>query len=99
MKNLLAATIISTLTMAGLVSAGMQGQGAHPDANKPEYKEQRPGGYNYRSNEIDKDADRSISKQEARVNRHLFENFDKIDKNGDGKLSRAELSAFHPELD
>ena len=99
MKNLLAATIISTFALAGPVSAGMQGQGAHPDANKPEYKEERPGGYNYRINEVDKDADRSISKQEARVNRHLFEHFDKIDKNGDGKLDKAELSAFNAALD
>ncbi len=92
MKILLVPTIISALAMAGLVSAGMQGQGARPDAPVPEYKEEKPGGY--RIGELDKDADRSISKQEARVNRHLFEHFNKVDQNGDGKLDKAELSAF-----
>ncbi|HEX2238110.1 MAG TPA: EF-hand domain-containing protein [Gammaproteobacteria bacterium] len=94
MKNLLAATMISALALAGPVSAGMQGQGAAPDAKKPEYKEPNPGPYGYRLMEMDKDADKSISKQEARVNRHLFEHFNKIDQNGDGKLDKAELSAF-----
>jgi hypothetical protein len=45
MKGMFAATIISALAMTSPVSAGMQGQGAHPDADKPEYKENNPGGY------------------------------------------------------
>jgi hypothetical protein len=92
MKIRLVPTIISALAMAGAASAGMQGQGARPDTTKREYKEEKPGGY--RIDELDKDVDTTISKQEARVKRHLFEHFNKIDKNGDGKLDKAELSAF-----
>jgi hypothetical protein len=45
MKRLLAATMISALALTGSVSAGMQGQGAHPDENKPEHEEENSGGY------------------------------------------------------
>jgi hypothetical protein len=45
MKRLLAATMISALALAGPVAPGMQGQDAYPDANKPEYEEENPGGY------------------------------------------------------
>ena len=92
MKNILALAMAFILGAAGVASAGMQGQGAKPDAQKPEFKEQNPGGY--RLGDMDKDVDRSISRKEAKVNRHLTEQFDKLDKNGDNKLSKQELEAF-----
>jgi hypothetical protein len=99
MKSLL--TLVSalvsafTLSTAGYALAGMQGQGAGPEGKEiPEYMEKRPGGYNYRINEIDQDADRYISRQEARVNRHLFEQFDQLDQNNDNRLDKSELAAF-----
>lgn len=77
---------------AGIATAGMQGQGPKPDAKKPEYEEKKPGGYRFYN--IDKDADKHISKGEAKVNRHLTEQFDKLDKNNDNKLDKSELAAF-----
>jgi hypothetical protein len=68
--------IISALALAGSVLAGMQGQGAQPDAPKPEYKEENPGGY--RTSDI---AD------------YIQEHYMSLDINGDGCLSREELSA------
>ncbi len=94
MKILLVPTIISALAMAGLVSAGMQGQGAHPTAKKPEYKEPNPGPYGYRLMEMDEDADTYVTRDDARVNRPLTEHFDKLDKNNDNKLDKSELAAF-----
>jgi hypothetical protein len=72
----------------------MQGQGATPDAQKPEYKEKKPGGYRYEFNNMDMDADRYISREEAKVNRHLFEQFEQLDKDNDNRLDKTELSAF-----
>jgi hypothetical protein len=73
----------------------MQGQGAGPEGKEiPEYEEKRPGGYNYKINEIDQDADRHISREEARVNRHLLEQFGRLDTNKDNKLDKLELAAF-----
>jgi hypothetical protein len=94
MKSILAPTIAMAVGFTTPVFSGMQGQGAHPDADKPEYEEQKPGGYNFKIDHIDRDADTAISKQEARINRHLFEHFDEIDKDNNGKLNKAELSAF-----
>lgn len=37
------ATAIAFAFSAGTASAGMSGQGTHPDAKKPEYKEKNPG--------------------------------------------------------
>ncbi len=76
MKSLLAPTIIFALAMAGPVSAGMQGQGARPDAPKPEYKEEQPGGY-----------------RTSDTAKKVQEQFKSLDENGDGCLSREELSA------
>jgi hypothetical protein len=76
MKILLVPTIISALAMADPVAAGMQGQGARPDAPKPEYKEEKPG--DYRTS----DTVKNIQNQ-----------FGALDVNGDGCLSREELSA------
>jgi hypothetical protein len=46
----------------------MQGQGAKPDAKKPEYKEPNPGPYRLRQQQdfkaLDKNGDGCISKQE-----------------------------------
>ncbi len=43
MKNVLALTIALVLGTSGAAIAGMQGQGAAPDAKKPEYKEPNSG--------------------------------------------------------
>ena len=48
MKNVLALTIALVLGTSGVAMAGMQGQGASPDAKKPEYKEPNPGPYQQR---------------------------------------------------
>ncbi len=50
MKNQLALAICLALT-TGAVTAGMQGQGAAPDAKKPEYKEANPGPYHTRGDD------------------------------------------------
>jgi hypothetical protein len=92
MKSTLALAIALTLGTSGVATAGMQGQGPKPDAQKPEYEEKKPGGY--RLYNIDKDVDRHISKEEAKVNRHLTEQFDKLDKNNDNKLDKSELASF-----
>jgi hypothetical protein len=44
MKRILAPTIAMAVGFASPVFSGMQGQGAHPDADMPEYEEQKPGG-------------------------------------------------------
>lgn len=83
------------LGTAGPALAGMQGQGAGPEGKEiPEYKERKPGGYRYEFNNMDQDADRHISREEARVNRHLFEQFDRLDANNDNQLDKSELAAF-----
>jgi hypothetical protein len=95
MKQLLTWASALALGSAGYALAGMQGQGSGPEGKEiPEYEEKRPGGYNYKINEIDRDADRYISREEARVNRHLFEQFDRLDTNNDNKLGKSELAAF-----
>ncbi len=76
MKRLLAATMIFALALTGPVLAGMQGQGPHPDANKPEYEEENPGGY-----------------RTSKTVENIQEQFEALDINGDGCLSREELSA------
>lgn len=73
---------------------GCKAKGASPDAKKPEYKEQNPGPYLLRKHGINKNKDTSISRTEAKVNRHLTEHFEELDKNGDNKLDKAELDAF-----
>ncbi len=53
MKSLLALVISLALTTAtGIATAGMQGQGAAPDAKKPEYKEPNPGPYRTRDDDM-----------------------------------------------
>jgi hypothetical protein len=37
MKSILALAVALALGATGMASAGMQGQGARPDVNKPEY--------------------------------------------------------------
>ena len=69
MKNVLALTIALVLGTSGAAMAGMQGQGASPDAKKPEYKEPNPGPYRgTRQQEdfkaLDKDGNGCISKKE-----------------------------------
>jgi hypothetical protein len=94
MKSILALTIALAFGTAGIASAGMQGQGAKPDAKKPEYEERNPGPYLLREQGINKNKDTSISRTEAKVNRHLTEHFEELDKNGDNQLDKAELDAF-----
>ncbi len=94
MKSILALAVALALGATGMASAGMQGQGAAPDAKMPEYKEPNPGPYGYRLMEMDEDADTHITRDEARVNRRLTEHFDKLDKNNDNKLDKSELAAF-----
>ncbi len=93
MKSILALTTAFALAV-GIASAGMQGQGAKPDAKGPEWKEQNPGPYLIREQGVNKNKDTYISRQEAKVNRQLTENFDKLDKNSDNKLDKTELGAF-----
>jgi hypothetical protein len=68
MKSILAFAITLALAAAGPAVAGMQGQGAKPDAKKPEYKEPNPGPYRLRQQQdfkaLDKNGDGCISKQE-----------------------------------
>lgn len=95
MKSIFTLAITFVLAATSVASAGMQGQGAHPDAKKPEYKEPNPGPYREsRLQKMDENVDKHISRKEAKVNRHLMENFDKLDKNNDNKLDKAELASF-----
>lgn len=81
MKSIFALTLTIVLAVTGSASAGMQGQGANPDAKQPKYKERNPGPYRgSRLQMMDKKVDKHISREEAKVNRHLMENFDKLDK-------------------
>ena len=43
---------------------------------------------------LDEDKDSWISREEARSEERVSENFDKLDTKGDGKLSRSEFSMF-----
>lgn len=43
MKSSIVLAIALAFGATGVASAGMQGQGTKPDAQKPEYKEQNPG--------------------------------------------------------
>ena len=52
MKSILALAVALSLGSTGMASAGMQGLGAKPTANKPEYKEPNPGPYGYRLMEM-----------------------------------------------
>ncbi len=44
---------------------------------------------------LDTNGDKLISREEAKANPHLAQNFDKMDANKDGQLSRDEMKAFH----
>lgn len=95
MKSIAALTITMVFAATGVALAGMQGQGAKPDAKKPEYQEPNPGPYREsRLQMMDQDVDKYISREEAKVNRHLMANFDKLDQNNDNKLSKSELASF-----
>jgi len=81
MKSILALVIALTLGATGAVSAGMQGQGAKPDAQVPEFKE------------MDADRDGYIETGDVK-DPALRKQWSVLDKNKDDKLDEAEFSTF-----
>jgi Ca2+-binding EF-hand superfamily protein len=81
MKSLLTLVAAFTLGTAGPALAGMQGQGARPDARVPEFKE------------LDADRDGYIETGDVK-DPALKEQWTVLDTNKDNKLDKGEFSAF-----
>lgn len=75
------------LAIAGLfLAAGVSAQSAPAPADSTSGKHQRAA-------KLDKDGDGAISREEANSKKRLAANFDALDVNKDGKVSKEELQA------
>lgn len=81
MKNILALAIAFALGTSGVSLAGMQGQGAKPDAKVPEFKE------------MDADRDGYIETGDVK-DPALRKQWTVLDKNKDDKLDEEEFGGF-----
>jgi Ca2+-binding EF-hand superfamily protein len=80
------------LAMTGLfIAAGASAQSA------PMPPDQAPGMHKHGA-KLDKDGDGAISREEAKDQKRLSRQFDTIDGNKDGKLSKEELQGFHANM-
>lgn len=94
-----AIAIVFAVGFTGVASAGMQGQGGKPDAQKPEYKEAHPGGYRDHFTKMDRDNDGFMTREDL-VGPHAKElsaQWDKMDKNKDGKLDETEFGGYESD--
>jgi hypothetical protein len=98
-KAILAAAIACTLGLTGAATAGMQGQGAKPDAKGPEWKEPNPGPYRERFMEMDTDKDGFLSRNDivGPQAEEVSKQWEKLDKNKDDKLNATEFGGFEHE--
>jgi hypothetical protein len=96
MKTTLALAVAFALGATSAATAGMQGQGAKPDAKGPEYTEKNPGGYRDQFKKMDVDKDGFLTRQDLVGPRakEMSKQWSKIDKNKDDKLNKSEFSAF-----
>lgn len=93
-KAILSLAIAATMTVSGMAFAA---DGDKP-ARKPEGKPgDRPaGGPGEMIKRLDTDKDGKVSKDEAKGNPRLTENFAKFDTNSDGFIDEAEFKANAP---
>jgi hypothetical protein len=101
MNSRLAMAAAMALGLIGAASAGMQGQGTKPDAQKPEYKEATPGDTTGREKAPVADQELA-SPGEDRVSTRAFQTLDK-DKDGylqegEGEISK-DMAAQMDEVD
>lgn len=88
MQSLLYSALIASLLTCGTALAQAAAPSSDTAASAPQQVKRHPSRF-------DKDGDGFISRQEAAGNKMLEKNFDAIDSNKDGKLSKEEIRAFH----
>lgn len=93
MHNLLISALIAGLITCGTAMAQSTPATSTPPAASAAGKPGTPhhGG----KTKLDKDGDGFVSREEAAGHKMLEKNFDAIDSNKDGKLSKDEIRAFH----
>jgi hypothetical protein len=74
-------TIVLTAAAAGLALGTAQAQSDKPKGDVPNF------------NQMDKNNDGALTRQEAAANPRLAQHYDKVDRDGDGKLTRSEYLA------
>ncbi|QOV88006.1 EF-hand domain-containing protein [Humisphaera borealis] len=96
-KTILSLAIAATMTISGM-SLAADGDKPKPEGDKPKRPEGKPGerpagGPGEMIKRLDTDKDGKISKDEAKGNPRLTENFAKLDANSDGFIDEAEFKA------
>jgi Ca2+-binding EF-hand superfamily protein len=104
-------TLVIALALSGTPLLGLAADDTQPSDQKPEHMRQECKASPQECRErmqkhmqewlkkVDKDADGSISREEAQANApRVAKHFDEIDANHDGKVTAEELKAHHQKM-